>query len=203
MFFHFPKYGCSFKGRGLHTFYDIYSFIRTVWCYYNTILSDFFLLMELQFYSKLHTVNPLHLLTNSNSLSILNIHKNAINKKNKCKLFINYYGFLLFSCHIALAEALSKVTVEEVIIAVLFLLPISPGKFSTMYLTVGWLRQGIRSPWQLELPGESSISKAKLGGDFKSLVIYSLRSVGFLSKTRLEEFVVINYSVFDLSKTCL
>ena len=184
MFFHFPKYGCSFKGRGLHTFYDIYSFIRTVWCYYNTILSDFFLLMELQFYK------------NSNSLSILNIHKNAINKKNKCKLFISYYGFLLFSCHIALAEALSKVTVEEVIIAVLFLLPISPGKFSTMYLTVGWLRQGIRSPWQVELPGESSISKAKLGGDFKSLVIYSLRSVGFLSKTRLEEFVVINYSLF-------
>lgn len=137
----------------------------------------------------------LHLLTNSNSLSILNVHKNAINK-NKCKLFINYYGFLVFSCHIALAEALSKVTIEVVIIAVLFLFPVSPGKISAMYLTVGCLRQGIRSPWQAELPGESTIFKAKLGGDFKRLVIYSLRSVEFLSKTRLEEFVVINYSLF-------
>lgn len=91
-----------------------------------------------------YTVNTYIYLLIPIALSILNIHENAINKKNKCKLFINYYGFLLFSCHIALAEALSKVTVEEVIIAVLFSLLLS-GKFSTI-LNSGAVRQGNKKP---------------------------------------------------------
>lgn len=53
--------------------------------------------------------------------------------KNKYILFI-IMDFLFFSCHIALAEASSIIIVEVVIIDVLLLFPVSPGKLSTMYL---------------------------------------------------------------------
>lgn len=55
-------------------------------------------------------------------------------------------------------------------------------------------------PREVELPGESSVSKAKIEGDFKALEIYFLRSVDTSSKIRLEEFVVINYSLFVKGK---
>lgn len=93
-----------------------------------------------------------------------------------------------FSCHIALSGTCSIIMVEVVIIDVLLLFPISSEKLSTMYLTGTWLREEIR-PWEAELPGESSISKAKEGGDFKELEMYFLRLVALSSEIGLENLL--------------